>query len=301
MNKVKIFLLTISLFFGISLINNSHAQKLSSLEKSHFENLEDSLVVLADSMLRTPLHTDRKEYGFKFANLLKHTLELENSFLYPFEKLGKTIHVVQPDDKKFRIFNWLVAPAENMRRYYGVIQTATSIFPLHDNSKDLSPQIFSQTLDRKQWYGNEIYKLQTFKKGKETFYLWYGLNTDGIYTNKKSLDALFFKDGVPYFGLPIFEYKDIESDNYKLYYRLIWEYSKVTGFTLNYDEERDMILFDRLQSVVNKAERKNTYAPSGQTEGLKWKRDYFEYLEEAIPILQLEDGGAPVDGVFPKR
>jgi len=291
------FILSICLGFG----NITHAQKLSQPEQETFKQLEDSLIKLAKVMLRAPLHTERTEYGFMFSELLKHTLELPNSFYYPFNNLAETIHVEVPDDNKFKIFNWLVAPSDVIRRYYAVIQTDKALFPLLNNPGEINEELKTKTLDRRTWYGNEIYKLQSFTERNETYYLWYGINTDGIYSNKKSLDILYFRDGVPYFGLPIFEFPTGNSNNIKLYHRLIWEYSKLTGFTLNYDEDRKMILFDRLRSVVNDDKRRNTYAPSGQTEGLRWKNGRFEYIHEAIPILKLEDGGAPVDGVFPGR
>ncbi len=285
----------------LSLGPTSHAQKLSNPEIETFQQLEDSLIKLAKVMLRDPLHTERTESGFKFSEVLKHTLDLPHSFYYPFENLGNTIHVEVPTDKKFKIFNWLVAPSEVIRRYYAVIQTEQGLFPLLNNPGEINEQLKTKTLDRKTWYGNEIYKLQSFTEKNETYYLWYGINTDGVYSNKKSLDILYFRDGVPYFGLPLFEFPSGNANQTKFYHRLIWEYSKLTGFTLNYDEERKMILFDRLRSVVNDDKRRNTYAPSGQTEGLRWKNGRFEYVNEAIPILKLEDGGAPVDGVFPGR
>lgn len=291
------------LFIALLYLNvHSAAQALTNVEIQAFKNLEDSLVSLAHKMLRATDHSDRVTYGFDFSSTLKFTLEQNGSFYYPFNDLKNTIHIESPEDQSFKIFNWLVAPSETIRRYYGVIQTPDQLFFLRDPNTLIDEDFKTKTLDIHHWYGNEIYRLQPYTYKKETIYLWYGINTDGPQTNKKSLDVLYFKEGVPYFGLPIFEFPTHgNTQNLKLYHRLIWDYSKLTGFTLNYDEDRHMILFDRLQSVVNEDKRRNTYAPSGQTQGLEWDKGIFKFKEEAIPILQLKDGGAPVDGVFPGR
>lgn len=289
------FIIASSLSFGF---NDAQAQRLSSSEKQNFEIMEDSLISVAEKMLRDELQNIRVQKSFEFTSLLKFTLELPNSYAYPFENLAKTIHVVTSEDKKFKIFNWLVATNDINRRYYGIIQTEDALFPLFDNPGDINEALMEKTLDTRTWYGNEIYRLQPFTYNKQTVYLWYGLNTDGAQISKKSLDVLYFSDGKPYFGLPIFQFPGKEHGQLKFYHRIIWEYSKYSGFTLNYDEDKKMVLFDKLQSVVFEDKRKNTYAPSGQTQGLRWKNGRFEFLEEAIPILQLEDGGAPVDGVF---
>lgn len=300
MLRMKNLIILISLFLSCSIL--THAQPLSKGTIEEFNTLEDSLVSLAEKMLRSPLHEDRVEFGFDFTQTLKYTLEKDGSFQFPFNRLKEVIHIEIPEDQSFKIFNWLIAPTESMRRYYGIIQTSTQLFFLRDHSKALDESLKTKTLDIDNWYGNEIYKLQSFTHNKQTVYLWYGINTDGPQVNKKSLDVLYFKEGIPYFGLPIFEYPAQGNiQNLKLYHRLIWEYSKLTGFTLNYDEDRKMILFDRLNSVVDEDKKRNTYAPSGQTQGLEWDKGYFRFKEEAIPILKLKDGGAPIDGVFPGR
>src|SRR5690554_4570694 len=106
MRKTLSIAFLISSFLSFSF--HSNAQNLSQAEQFTFKELEDSLVNLATKMLREPLHTDRTEYGFQFSKALKHTLDLPNSFYYPFKDLEKTIHVVSPEDKSFKIFNWLI-------------------------------------------------------------------------------------------------------------------------------------------------------------------------------------------------
>lgn len=277
----------------------SIAQTLSKENKELIAQNEDQLILIADSMLKMAIPDDRLSYGFQFAKLLKETLEIEGSAKYPFTKLANSVHVFQPKDASFRLFNWLVAPSEYMRRYYGIIQLDNGkLIPLYNYSDRFEGNILTSTLDPKHWYGCEYYNIKEVSIGKQKYYILFGINKDSDFTNKKILDVLYFQDGNAIFGAPIFEAPNYNGTQVSTQTRVIWEYSKKAVFTLNYNEDRKMILLDRLRSEINNPLRKDTFIPMGQTDGFRWENDHWVFVNEAIPILQLKNGGAPIDGVF---
>ena len=290
--------LTILLFSFAPFISNG--QTLTEENKNLIAQNEDQLVLIADSMLNMPIPDDRLEYGFQFAKLLKETLEIEGSIKFPFTKLAKTIHLIQPDDQSFRLFNWLVAPSDYIRRYYGIIQLKSgALIPLMNYAERFEGNLLTSTLDAKHWYGCEYYNIKEVSIGKQKYYTLFGINKDGNFSNKKILDVLSIQDNNAVFGAPIFVVPNENGTRMQTQTRAIWEYSKKAVFTLNYNEEWKMILLDRLRSEINNPLRKDTYIPMGQTDGFRWEKDRWVFMDEAIPILKLQDGGAPLDGVFP--
>lgn len=264
--------------------------------------LEGRLSELADSMLNAIPSEIRFEFGLEFARTLMDALNKEGAENYPFKTLATKIHIHQSPDGQFRLFNWLIAPGNHIKRYYGVIQTKQGdIFPLTNVSERVESDYFRKTADSRNWYGAEYYRILENEAGGRKYYILFGLNSHGIYSNKKLLDVLYFENGKPFFGLPVFQLGNHGQAISGLQTRVLWEYKKDALFHLNYDSSLKMIVFDRLVSLVNDPNRKNTFGPSGQTQGLRRENNgTWTFVPEAIPILKLKDGAAPIDGVMPK-
>ena len=278
---------------------STKGQNLSEENKAAITQNEEELILLADSMLRMPIPDDRLPYGFQFAKLLKETLEIEGSAKYPFAKLEQKIHIIKPTDGSFRMFNWLIAPSDYIRRYYGIIQLQNEkLIPLSNYSERIEGDVLTATLDAKHWYGCEYYNIKEVSVGKQKYYTLFGINKDGNFSNKKLLDVLYFQDNNAIFGAPIFLVPNENGTRMQTQTRAIWEYNKKAVFTLNYNEEWKMILLDQLRSEINNPLRKDTFIPMGQTDGFRWENDRWVFVNEAIPILKLKDGGAPLDGVM---
>jgi hypothetical protein len=53
--------------------------------------------------------------------------------------------------------------------------------------------------------------------------------------------------------------------------------------TLNYDDERKMIVFDHLSSPNDKtADLPFTYVPDGSYDGFKWDKDHWEFVDNVF-------------------
>lgn len=263
--------------------------------------LEDSLLKMADSMVNAPIPDYKIDYCVRFTKHLREALAIPNSFNYPFARLATKIHILYSEDRTFRIFNWLIAPTSDLRRYYGVVQMDSEqpkYFPLMDASTELNVGVETMTLDNKHWYGNEIYRIMDQNVNGEKMYLLFGFNSNGLGSNKKMIDVLTINEDGISFGAPIFSLPDQVTGRMGKQNRIIFEYKKTAQIFLNYDVDRKMIVYNRIASEVTEPNRKNTYIPTGQMDGLRWENGMFQYVKDAVPILRLQDGQAPIDGVM---
>lgn len=301
MQQRKLFFILFVSLLAFSAPSSAQKNSIGSEEAQQLGQLEDSLVVLADSMLRADVPDDRIEFCVRFTKKLRAAFEVPGSFNYPFSKLSSKIHILYPDDKSFRIFNWLIVPSENLRRYFGAIQMAGEeprYFPLRDYTEHLEKGAEMLTLNGNQWYGCEYYKIMTQVIQGQKAYLLFGFNSNGMTSNKKLLDVLSFDAQGPLFGAPVFMMPDLRGQRLVQQNRIILEYKKDAQIYLNYDDTKKMILFSRLASEITDPNRKNTYIPTGQMDGLRWENNVYMFVRDAVPVMKLQDGQAPINGVM---
>jgi hypothetical protein len=287
---------------------NAIAQKTPSPEDlKTLAALEDSMAVFADSIHKAIFPDEKSSYNVKFVKLLKTALAINGSYSYPFEKIKDKIHILSPEDNRFRIFNWVLVADDFRRRYYGAIQMNTEdgslqLYPLTDASESMVNNGMEKQVTNKEWYGCEYYRIltNTDPSGNKVYTL-FGYNNDGSYSTRKVLDPLMFTSAGPIFGWPIFAYAE-DRDQLRgtaLLKRFILEYKKFASVALNYDDTRKKIMFDRLISEINEPKRKNSLVPSGHTDAFSWQNGVWVYDPDPVPALKLKDGEAPINGVMP--
>src|SRR5688572_18946642 len=152
-NKIVIPLLFITL---LSLSVKANAQD----GIARIKQIEDSMLLMADSMYHAPIPDDRADYTERFVKYLVQALKQPNSWNYDFPKIKEQINIIYPEDKSFRIFNWAIAPTDVTRRYYGAIQMpgeTLKLFPLFDHSDQLKKCAEDTILTNGKWYGGLIY------------------------------------------------------------------------------------------------------------------------------------------------
>ncbi len=305
-NRLHSFLSILLMFIAISF--QSLAQetgldtaKINSPEKE-LEKYEDTLVQYADSLRNGLIIKEKAHYNEQFVLTLRRALALPQSFNYPFDHLKQYIHIITPEDKSFRIFNWLVLLNEFERRYYGAIQMNNkemTLYPLLDYSGALESS--GRALDQvsnKEWYGGEIYniyKLPKVTENGQAVYAIFSYNNSAVYSKKKILDHLVITENGPIFGLPI-----INTPNGTVN-RFILEYKKDAFVNLNFNKEENKIIFDQTASDIGDPSKKFTFVPTGHLDGFKLVNGKWEFIPDAIPVLKLKDGNAPIDGVFPNN
>lgn len=256
------------------------------------EQHENGLLAAVDSMNRIAILDERIAYCHDFIKKLSAMLKEPKSFDYSFAQLSKKVHIIYPEDKSFRIFNWPVEYAPARFRYYGAVQRADGkVFPLLDHSDKVEDVAIKGQMENKNWYGQEYYKVLTQKNANgQVIYFLLGVNHNNLTTSVKLLEPMTFKGDQIVFGGDYFQ-------NGKQ--RMAIEYQKGAQVSLNWDNERGMVIYNVLESEVNQPKRKHTMVPNGEIDGLKWNGSQWSLQKNLVPIMKLKDGQAPLNGVIP--
>lgn len=288
--------------------SNSYSQ-----DREIFGEYEDSLKILGQIMKTGANDRIKFEASARFADLLEDALSIKNSFNYPFDSVNTIARLISPD-KRFRIFNWVIAKENGSFDYNCFLQSFNDkknkyeLFKLNDKSSDIIiPE--NQTLDPENWYGALYYKIIPVKNEDITYYTLLGWNGNNGISFKKMIDVLTFRSGNrPFFGAAIFR-KGKEKPK-----RIIFEYSAKAIMTLKYENQQyqikkrlkkpqkgkrfeveniktEMILFDRLvplnQSLEN---QKQFYVPETNIFDAfifdKGKWNFIEDIDARNPKLQ---------------
>lgn len=261
--------------------------------------IEDSLLVTADSMYHAPLPDQRLDFAAAFARQLVRALKVNGSWNYKFEKLDERINVLESPDKQFRIFNWEIDPGSETRRYYGAIQVAADELKLYGLSDISSPTgergLEDSIFTGGRWLGAIYYRIMPQTVNGETVYTLFGMNSSKLASNIKLLDPLRLTPQGPVFGAPIFG-RSSETSPGKPIQRFILEYKKDAQVALNWSDELGAIYFDHLESTVNDPNRKYTFVPEGQVDGFRWNGESWRFVKDLIPAQNLMDGQAPIGG-----
>lgn len=269
--------------------------QLSSEETAALRAKEDSMKSYAIRILHGRSAEERLEADSIFTRMLVRALKTDHSFYYPFDSLI-TISKQVPTDSTFRIFTWQLVIDENVVRQHGAIQMNTAdgslkLFPLVDKGSNMkSPQ--DSIGDNLNWVGAVYYKIiETAAFGKK-YYTLLGYDENDIRSNRKIIDVLTFQNGKPIFGAPIFSFRDSKVQP-KSTARYIMTYKKHAGPRLTFDPELDMIIFEHLISETGEPEKKYTYIPDGDYEGLKWKDGKWVHINKVFTFMTPE-GKEPV-------
>lgn len=293
MNRLNVFIASFILFLIAGYSGN--AQSISPQDLEKFRKMEDSLVVTADSMFQALIPDTRVIYSERFAKQLVRTLKIPNSYSYQFDTLQKVINIIYSDDKTFRIFNWGIEPTKLTKRYYGAIQLQQpqlKLIGLNDYSEQVDKGLEDSIFTGGKWFGALYYRIMSHNINGRKVYTLFGLNSGGLLSNRKVLDPMYFDGKGVTFGMPIF---GVSSKNFpkQRINRFVLEYKKEVSASMNWDAEKEIIVFDKLTSVTNDPSRKYTYVPSGHYDGFAWSNDMWNYQNNLVNAKILQDGEAP--------
>jgi hypothetical protein len=243
---------------------------------------------------------NRKQACYQMIPKLIAALKLDNSFYYPFDSVAE-LSKVYPPDSSFRILTWQLHYPKGRFRYYGVIQMRSAkfkIFPLKD-LRDTLPFHTQYILTPDNWYGQVYYKIIEKKVGKQTLYTLFGFEAADFISRRKIIDILTFDDGgKPRFGAPLFQFKYDDSSHLKAIdtmSRFFIEYKWSASPTLNYDYNKDMIVFDHLAPPNPRAQGVYfTYVQDGTYEGFKWTGNHWQWEERVFTFAINENDNPPI-------
>ncbi len=218
--------------------------RTSFLFSQDLSSHENQLLNLLEAVRNAKTDSEKQEANALFKNSLHQVIQLPGAMEYPFSQL-KSIGTVKSPDNYFRFFNWNVEQEDLTQKYYCFIlrydekKKINTVIELIDNSLMLPPEP-DDYLDENNWYGALYYKIIPTKRSGKTIYTLLGYDAHNSMSHKKLIDVISFTTSHVRLGSPIFRYKD------KTYKRLFFEHSKKTVMSLNYNEERERIIFDHL-------------------------------------------------------
>ncbi len=258
-------------------------------QENSFDEYEKELSEYAFNMMDT-ISKNRAIAAESFAKRLEEVLQMPGSYEYPFSKFKEvSVSVLPSEDNKFRIFTWQLCVNENHFIYGGFIQMAgdqPKIFALTDGSEAVRrPR--SEVLDADEWYGVLYYNIKPMSKRKKNkYYTLFGFDANSLYTRRKVMDVLYFENGEPKFGAPVFNIQE-EGKLPRTDHRFIIEYSGTASATLNYNEELEMIIYDHLIPFPSPYQDEgNAMMPDGSYHGFKLKRGKWNNVDKVFTHVQ---------------
>ncbi len=272
------------------------SQKITPADLKNLKRKEDTLQVLAKNLIVDSLTASRMRHDSIFIRTLVRTLQIKNSFFYPFDSVIGVSKLYAPDST-FRIFSWSLSFDDYYSRQRGAIQFKTidgslKLVPLRDFSEFTSKPLDSvRTKDN--WIGAVYYKIIKTQYNGKNHYTLFGYDDNSVRSNKKWIEVLTFNDkNQPVFGGPFFSF---EKDSIKKppQHRFSIEYKKEASTLVNFILDENLILVDHLISETDEPDKPYTFIPDGDYEGFKWQNGKWLHIDK-VYNYKLEDGQAPV-------
>lgn len=288
--------------------------------------LEDSLISLHTQVLGSRTEPERFLANERFIEVLDQALALDRKMKYPFDSL-KTVSILMPDDRSFRIFSWYVRLQSGEYTYYGLIQRYSEksgrfeSFWLTDLSEKI-PRPEEAVLDAEHWYGALYYDIIQKGRDQSAYYTLLGWDGNSPVMKRRIVEVLTFRqNGSPVFGYPIFRNFNRKAR------RMIFEHSARAGMTLRYETQgyilkernprtrrvktkevlEEMIVFDRLIPLETLLQGQHEfYVPESNVfDALVWRNGRWELIKDIDarnppPSSQKEAPKSPQQGLFPR-
>ncbi len=253
-------------------------------------NLQQSKIIQINKKLFKSKNDDEKQrLNSELLSVFEETLNQPGAFDYQFDSLKKDIGILNSSDGKLRIINWNIEKSDGTHLYFGFIQEKFNsskkktesilLFPLTDKSSEIkNPE--NTISDHKKWFGMLYYKIIPVKYKKKTYYTLLARDMNDKTSQKKIIDVLSFDgNGNPRFGMDVFSLP-------KRYpKRIVFEYAINCIFALKYNEDMNMIVFDRLGPIEPQLEGQFQYYCTSDFEydGLKLKKGKWIFTPNVAP------------------
>lgn len=262
-----------------------HSQLISPSDKKRLREKEDSLRDYARYLITDTLTEDRMISDSIFTRTLVRSLQIKNSFYYPFDSVQGISKLYAPDSS-FRIFTWNIQFDDYYSRQKGAIQLKTKdgslkLIPLRDFS-EFTDNPNDSVRTKANWIGAVYYNMIKTQYNGKNYYTLFGIDYNSVMSNKKWIEVMYFNEkNEPVFGGPFFSYAK-DSIPKKPDYRFSIEFKKDARVLANYIKDLDVILVDHLISETDEPENKWTYIPDGDNEAFKWENGKWLHMDKAF-------------------
>lgn len=288
MRALLVILLTIGwLYNGFA---QDTTNTISDEDLKILQTNEDSMRYLGRQVLQNRTKEIRIASSNQLNELLKTSLEIENSFQYSFDSILH-VSILYPDDSTFRIFTWQLYVSPNEYRYAGIIQKNSphsDLFVLNDRSaSNFFPD--NMTVSSSNWFGALYYNLKQINTSSGSYYTLFGLDNNSMWVKRKIIDVLYFtEEGKPQFGSPIFHGVN-KNQQAETKHRVLLDYSAEGSISCNYSNEYGLIIFDNLIPIGGSHEGQGVIQVSdGSYRGYKFDGEKWVFIEKVFNDFQEE-------------
>ena len=274
------------LFFFLLRNNVSYCQPLHQLDSIITKELKQA----GDSILKGSNDSVRINYHDKFYSIIDSLLKDSLSFTLSFDSV-KTLAVLQSQDKKLRIYNWILPLQHGGEfHYFGFVQIndkktkRVQTFILSEK-KWTTDSAEIMKLNNQNWYGALYYKIVQQKYNGKVYYTLLGWHGNSFQTTRKIIDVVSFNNNKIQFGTSIFKVGG------KTKTRIVFEYNAQATMSLKYEEGDNRIVFDHLSPSDPRAEAKNMYSlygPDMSYDALKFDKGFWIMQKNIQPRNERE-------------
>lgn len=287
LERFTLFLVAHSLF-----VNSGFAK---GIPNPYVVNLENQLVQVSPLIIAGENDSAKFEAAeWVFAKLQEELIKPE-TFSYPFDLLRyTTVAIASSPNSHVRIFSFNVIQKNGVFVHYGIIQKRgkkeNKIWALKDSSASMPNNYQELTIEYPQWVGALYYQLIPIQKPYKDHYILLGFDGNDKNSNRSYLDVLWFEDGEPRWGKPLFResIEDPSAEN-----RWVWEYHKSVKMLLRFENERNLIVLDELGPPFPQAKGNYYYyIPTGDYSAFKPNKSGYWVLSP-IDLTDFGQGEAP--------
>ncbi len=252
----------------------------SQISDSVSVQFERDLRLKFDSVKALESDSLKLEAMIKIENEFATFLKKATSYNYAFDSL-KIVGKVKSPDNEFRMFTWNFAMGERFQNFCLIQfnpqkENECRIIILKDNA-DID-KVGDAAIVPSGWYGALYYKIIPVSFAGKRYYTLLGYDSFSPYVSRKVIDVLYFKEGIPFLGAPVFNSKG------KSYSRVVFSFSARITMMLNYDEALKTIVFDHLSpSEPRYAGQFEYYGPDFSFDGFTLSKDQWVYSEDIKP------------------
>ncbi len=263
-------LLVILIAFGLT---------TSAQDKALMQSYQERLSSLIERVSNAPTDNERYLASEEAVQLLSKALEEDESERWQWS-LPEYVSVLTSPDKLFRIFTWAVIRDNGEFECFGAVQFYNDkeeeyeYLLLNDKSEDIMNREES-LLTADNWLGAVYQELIQTTAGEKTYYTLLGWNGVDNITERKIIEPVLIRNGVPQFGAPLF--RRLRNQR-----RIVLEYANDAMVNLSYETQY-------IQEVEHKREKikgTNRYHTVDKVKERKEKMIIFDEVEPQIPGME---------------
>lgn len=248
-------------------------------DKALMQSYQNRLTALIERVAEAPTDNERYLASEEAVQLLAKALEEEESERWKWE-LPDYVSVLTSPDKLFRVFTWAVIRDNGEFECFGALQFYNDkeeeyeYLLLNDKSEEIMNREES-ILSADQWLGAVYQELIQTTSAERTYYTLLGWNGVDNITERKIIEPVTIKGGVPQFGAPLFR----RMRNQR---RIVLEYANDAMVNLSYETQF-------VQEVERKREKvrgTNRYHTVEKVKEHKEKMIIFDEVEPQVPGME---------------